>query len=192
MAAVRRIVWMMSVSVDGFMSDPDGGLDWHLVDDELHRHFNDELRTMGAFLDGRVTYELMAGYWPTADDDPDCTPTEREFAGIWRDMPKIVFSRTLQHADWNTEIVREVDPAAIARLRAEPGGDLGVGGADLGAAFMRLDLIDEYRVYVNPIVLGRGRPAFHPLDAALPLGLAETRAFGNGVVLLRYARRDPG
>jgi len=186
---VRRILWMMSVSIDGFMSDVDGGLEWHVVDEELHRHFNDELRTMGGFVDGRVTYELMAEYWPTADDDPDAPPIVREFAGIWRAMPKIVFSRTLAHADWNTTIVRDLDPDAIARLRAEPGGDLMVGGAALGASFMRLDLIDEYRLYVHPIVLGRGRPAFHALDAPVPLQLVESRRFGSGVVLLRYARR---
>jgi dihydrofolate reductase len=179
---------MMSVSLDGFMSDVDGGLEWQTIDDELHRYFNDDLRTMGAFLDGRVTYELMAEFWPTADEDPEEAPTVREFAGIWRAMPKIVFSRTLTHADWNTTIVREVDPVAIARLRDESGADLMVGGAELGASFMRLGLIDEYRLYVHPIVLGRGRPAFHALDASIPLRLAETRPFGSGVVLLRYER----
>jgi dihydrofolate reductase len=182
---------MMSVSLDGFMSDVDGGLDWQTIDHELHQFFNDDLRTMGAFLDGRVTYELMTEYWPTADQDPEAPPPVREFAEIWRTMPKIVFSRTLTHAEWNTTIVRDIDPAAIAQLQADTDGDLMVGGGELGASFMRLDLIDELRIYVHPVVLGRGRPAFHPLDAPMPLRLVENRRFGSGVVLLRYERSSP-
>jgi len=185
---LRKIVFMMSVSLDGFMAGPDGELDWHLVDDELHHHFNELLGAMGAFLDGRVTYELMAGFWPTADQDPSSTGPMLEFARIWRDMPKIVFSRTLERADWNTTVVRDVDPAEIAKLKAQPGGDLALGGADLAATFLRHDLIDEYRLYVNPIILGRGRPMFQAPDATINLRLAETRPFGNGVVLLRYER----
>ena len=112
---MRKIVVMMSVSVDGFMEGPNRELDWQLVDDELHEHFNEELAAMGAFLDGRVTYELMAAFWPTADRDPASTAPMVEFARIWRDMPKLVFSTTLERADWNATIVREVDPEAIPR-----------------------------------------------------------------------------
>ena len=94
--AMRRIVLMMSVSLDGFIEGPNHEIDWHLVDDELHRHFNTCSAGWARFLDGRVTYELMAGYWPTADADPDAARTDAEFARIWRDMPKIVYSRTLR------------------------------------------------------------------------------------------------
>ena len=192
---MRKIVFMMSVSLDGFFEGPDRELDWQLVDVELHQHFNEWLATAGAFLDGRVTYELMAGYWPTADQDPGASAPVIEFARIWRDMPKIVFSRTLEQAGWNTTIVREVDPEEIQRLKAQPGGDpvvgggdLVVGGADLATAFRAHDLIDEYRIYVQPVLLGRGRPLFQPSDVTAHLRLAETRAFGNGVVLLRFER----
>ena len=192
---MRKIVFMMSVSLDGFFEGPDRELDWQLVDVELHQHFNEWLATAGAFLDGRVTYELMAGYWPTADQDPGASAPVIEFARIWRDMPKIVFSRTLEQAGWNTTIVREVDPEEIQRLKAQPGGDpvvgggdLVVGGADLATAFRAHDLIDEYRIYVQPVLLGRGRPLFQPSDVMARLRLAETRAFGNGVVLLRFER----
>ena len=191
----RKIVFMMSVSLDGFFEGPDRELDWQLVDVELHQHFNEWLATAGAFLDGRVTYELMAGYWPTADQDPGASAPVIEFARIWRDMPKIVFSRTLEQAGWNTTIVREVDPEEIQKLKAQPGGDLVVGGgdlvvggADLATAFRAHDLIDEYRIYVQPVLLGRGRPLFQPSDVTAHLRLAETRAFGNGVVLLRFER----
>jgi dihydrofolate reductase len=89
---MRKIILFMSVSLDGFIEGPDRQIDWHMVDDELHSHFNEQLRAMGAFLNGRVTYELMAGFWPTADSDPSSTGPMVDFAGIWRDMPKIVFS----------------------------------------------------------------------------------------------------
>jgi dihydrofolate reductase len=181
---MRKIVLMMSVSLDGFMEGPNREIDWHLVDDELHHHFNKQLGAMGAFLDGRVTYELMAEYWPTADKDPAATEPVAEFARIWRDMPKIVFSRTLQRADWNTTIVREFVPEDMRKLKAEPGGDLAIGGADLAASFMRHDLIDEYRLYVHPVVIGRGKPLFP--DLTMRLRLAGTRTFGNGVALLHY------
>jgi dihydrofolate reductase len=183
---MRKIVLMMSVSVDGFIEGPDREIDWHLVDDELHRHFNEQLAAMGAFLNGRVTYELMAEFWPTADTDPASTGPMVEFARIWRDMPKLVFSRTLERADWNAVVVRDVVPEAIQELKAQPGGDLALGGADLATAFRHHDLIDEYRIYVHPVVIGRGKPLFQPSDARSSLHLAGTRTFSNGVVLLHY------
>ena len=186
---MRKLIFMMSVSLDGFFEGPDGELDWHLVDDELLGHFNEELGAMGAFLDGRVTYELMAAVWPAADADPASTPLMAEFARIWVDMPKIVYSRTLQRAGRNATIVRDVVPGEVMELKAQPGGDLMLGGADLTAAFMRHDLIDEYRFYVHPVIIGRGRPLFRPADIRIDLRLAGTRTFGNGVVLLRYHRR---
>ncbi|HEV8420379.1 MAG TPA: dihydrofolate reductase family protein, partial [Actinomycetota bacterium] len=111
-----------------------------------------------------------------------------EFARIWRDMPKIVYSRTLEGADWNTTVVRDIVPEEIMELKAQPGGDLALGGADLAAAFMRHDLIDEYRLYVHPVIIGQGKPLFQASDNKFNLQLAETRTFGNGVVLLRYQR----
>jgi dihydrofolate reductase len=185
---MRKIIWMMSVSLDGLMEGPSRELDWQLVDDELHHHFNEELRAMGGFLDGRVTYELMAGFWPTADQDPSSSAPVAEFAGLWRDMPKIVYSTTLEGADWNTTVVRDVVVEEVMALKAQPGGDLVLGGADLAASFMRHDLIDEYRIYVHPILIGRGKPMFQPSDARISLRLAETRTFRSGVVLLRYQR----
>lgn len=185
---MRKVIWMMSVSLDGFFEGPNRELDWHLVDNELHTHFNDELRSMGAFLEGRVTYELMASYWPTADEDPSNAGPVAEFAAIWRDMPKFVFSRTLTDAGWDTTVVRDLDPEEIEKLKAELGGDLMIGGAELAAAFMRHDLVDEFRLYVHPVVLGRGHRMFGPSDMPLDLRLVETRTFGNGVVLLRYQR----
>ena len=185
---MRKIVVHMNVSVDGFFEGPDGDLDWHQVDEELHRHFNAEIREMGGFLNGRRSYELMAAFWPTADQDPASSPAMVEYAGIWRDMPKVVYSRTLERADWNATVVGEVDPDEVRRLRAQSGGDLALGGADLIAEFARHDLIDEYRIYVHPVLLGAGRPLFPADGDRRPLRLTGSRAFGNGVVLLRHER----
>jgi dihydrofolate reductase len=183
---MRKIIVMMSVSIDGFIEGPNRELDWQTIDEELHGHFNEQLRAMSAFLDGRVNYELMAGFWPTADSDPSSSGPVVEFARIWREMPKFVFSRTLERAGWNTTIMRDVVPEEIMALKAQPGGDMALGGPDLAASFRRHDLIDEYRLYVHPIVIGQGKPLFPPEDAKIPLRLAETRTFGSGVVLLRY------
>lgn len=179
---------MMGASVDGYMEGPNREIDWHMVDDELHRHMNSFLARAGGFLEGRVTYQLMEDFWPTADQDPDAPPAIVEFAQIWRDMPKVVYSRTLERVGANATLVRDVVPAEVLALKAEPGGDLVVGGAELGSEFVRHDLIDEYRLYIHPIVIGRGRPMLQPSDAKIPLSLIETHTFGNGVVLLRYER----
>jgi dihydrofolate reductase len=185
---MRKIISMVSVSLDGYFEGPDRELDWHLVDEELHQHFNDNLARMGAFLDGRVSYELMADYWPRADENPGSSPAEREFAAIWRAMPKYVFSRTLREAGWGTTVMREVVPAEIEELRMRAAGDLVVGGAVLAAAFRELGLVDEHWIYVHPVILGRGRPFFPESARRFDLRLTETRTFGNGVVLLRYGR----
>jgi dihydrofolate reductase len=185
---MRNITLMMSVSLDGFIEGPGRGLDWHMVDDELHGHFNEQLGAMGAFLNGRLTHELMAGFWPTADTDPSSTGPMVEFAHIRRDMPKIVLSGTLERADWNTTVVRDVVADQVMELKAQPGGDLALGGADIAAAFMRHDLIDEYRLYVHPVVIGQGKPLLQASETKIDLRLAETRTFSNGVVLIRYQR----
>src|ERR1700731_2655096 len=109
----------------------------------------------------------MAGLWPTAARGPSSTEPVVEFARIWRDMPKIVYSRTLDRADWNSTVVRDVVPEEGMELKAQPGGDMVLGGADLAASFMRHDLIDEYRIYVHPVVIGRGKPLFPASDAKI-------------------------
>ncbi|MEU9137651.1 dihydrofolate reductase family protein [Streptomyces sp. NPDC048404] len=185
---MRKIVLMMSVSLDGYIEGPNREIDWHRVDAELHQHFNDLIRGFGALMSGRVTYELMAAYWPTADKDPDIGPEMAEFAGIWRNIPKVVFSRTLERGTGHTTVVREVVPEEILELKAQEGGDLALGGADIAAEFLRLGLVDEIRLYVHPVLIGAGKPLFPESAAPTDLRLIETRTFGNGVALLRYER----
>jgi dihydrofolate reductase len=181
-----KVVVMMSVSLDGYFAGPAGELDWHDITVELHEYFNAYLSEAGAFLEGRVTWQLMAEFWPTADEDPDASETVKEFAAIWRNIPKVVYSRTLESAGWKTSIVREIVPADIEAMKAEPGGDLFVGGSEIVNEYRRHGLIDEYRIYVMPIILGAGKPLFHPSDEPENLGLVEAKTFENGVVMLRY------
>jgi dihydrofolate reductase len=133
----------------------------------------------------------MAGYWPTAEADPAATPAMVEFARIWRDKPKIVFSRTLQRVDWNSRLVRDDAAAEVARLKAEPGFDMDVGGPTTAAPLIRLDLIDEYRLYVHPVILGAGTRYFAALEDRIALKLVETRTFDSGVVYLHYQSTIP-
>ncbi|MCX4723673.1 dihydrofolate reductase family protein [Streptomyces sp. NPDC090052] len=185
---MRKIILTMSMSLDGYSEGPGRDISWHRIDDEVHRHVNAYLATLGGFLDGRVTHELMAGFWPTADADPSISEPMKEFAAIWREMPKTVYSRTLERADWNTTVVREVVPDEVRALKARPGGDLSLGGAGLAASFMAHGLIDEFHIYVHPVLIGGGTPLFPAAGAFAGLDLAESRSFGNGVVLLHYRR----
>jgi dihydrofolate reductase len=184
---MRKVILAMQVSLDGFFEGPDRDISWHMVNDELHGHMNEKLAPMGAFLEGRVTYELMEDFWPTADKDPHISPLMAEFAQIWRGMPKFVYSRTLTTAGWNTTVVREVVAEEVLALKSQPGGDMALGGAELADTFRRLGLIDEYWVYVHPVLIGRGKPMFKDADSRAQLRLLETHTFGNGVALLRYA-----
>src|SRR4051794_12763542 len=151
---MRKIVVQMMLSLDGYFEGPDRDLSWHLVDEELHAHFNEQLATMSAFVEGRVTYELMEAVWPTADHNPDNPPTMREFAGIWRAVPKIVFSRTLQDVGPNASLRAEVDPDEIRALKQQPGGDMTLGGGDLGGTFRPPGLVGEIRVLLYPDRIG--------------------------------------
>jgi dihydrofolate reductase len=183
-----RVVVNMSVSADGFFAGPDGDISWGLVDEEVHQHFNDVLGRMSYFVEGRVVYQMMEAHWPTADQQPDSTEAEREFARIWRETPKVVYSRTLDAVGPNATLVRDVVPEEVRELQAQATGDLSLGGAEIVAAFQEHGLIDEFWLYIHPVVIGAGRPLF-PRGQHLDLDLVETHAFGNGVVRLRYEVR---
>jgi dihydrofolate reductase len=184
-----NLVYTLATSLDGFIEGPDRDISWHRVDEELHRHFNEKFDAFDAFVSGRVTYEMMAEFWPTADRDPESTPAMVEFARIWRDKPKIVYSRTLQHADRNTTIVRDIVPDEVRALKEQFEGDLSVGGPQIAAQLIPHGLIDEFHLNVMPIAIGAGTPMF-PSGHVLDLALIGSQAFGNGVVVLRYARND--
>ncbi len=181
-----KLIYCMNVSLDGFVETPDHSLAWATVDEELHLWFNDQTRAVDASLYGRRMYELMAGYWPSAGADPSATAAEREFAGIWNPMPKIVFSTSLEHVDHNARLVRGDVGTVLDGLRREFDGDLDVGGPNLAGQFVRRGLVDEYQLVVHPVVLGAGTPFWPELDSPLPLRLVEVRTFASGAELRSY------
>jgi dihydrofolate reductase len=182
---MRKLIYSMGVSLDGFIAGPDGEIDWSAPDEELHRFHNQQARDTGAHLYGRRLYEAMLP-WETADRNPSAPEPELEFARIWKDTPKIVFSRTLERVEGNARLVTDGAAEEVARLKEQPGKDLAVGGAGLASTFIKLGLVDEYRLFVSPVVLGGGTPYFPALDERIHLELVETRTFGSRVVYLRY------
>ena len=188
--AVRKLVYSMMVSLDGFIETPERSLDWVVIDEELHRFANDAARATGAFLYGRRLYEVMAAYWPTPEARASDLSYIRDFARIWAETPKVVFSRTLDAVSWNSRLVRDDVRDEIVRLKQEPGDELAIGGPRLAGTALRLGLIDEYRPIVHPVVLGSGTPFLPPLESRINLRLLETHRFGSGVVYLRYEDAD--
>jgi len=187
---MRKLIYSMGVSLDGFIAGRDGDIDWSAPDEELHRFHNEQTREIGAHLCGRRLYETMV-YWETAEENRSAAEHEREFARIWKSIPKIVFSTSLEEVEGNTRLLRDGVAEEVARLKREPGLDLAVGGAGLAATCTALGLIDEYRLFVNPVALGGGTPYFPALEEKLQLELLETRTFGSRVVYLRYRRVHP-
>jgi dihydrofolate reductase len=181
------LMYGMTISADGYIADADGGIDWSEPSDELHQYWNDVERDTALAFYGRRLYDLMSAYWPTADEDPDADPLIVDFARIWRAMPKVVFSQTLDSVGWNSRLERG-DPVEVVRqLKAQTDGQLEVAGATLAAPVLRAGLVDEVRLVIAPVVVGGGTPFFPTLGSAVPLRLLENRGFPGGAVLLRYA-----
>lgn len=183
----KIIVWMQT-SVDGYTHGPNGEFDWPVIGDELHTHFVDTLRDAGMFCYGHRVFDIMAGYWPIADELPGSTANTIAYSKIWKPMPKLVFSRTLTTADWNATVVSDLDQ--VPELARAATGDLYLfGGAETVSAFAQRDLIDEYQIFVHPVVLGGGTPLFPPLPERQAMSLVEARTFDGIVTGLRYARQ---
>jgi dihydrofolate reductase len=177
--------YTMSTSLDGYVEDPTGGIDFTAPDEEVHRFANEQARGTAAFLFGRGLYDVMEEFW-TAPERADGPDVEAEFARLYTATPRIVFSDSLASVAPGCRLVRRTDAVAeVVRLKEETDGDLAIGGAGLAASL--LDLIDEFRLQVVPAVTGGGTP-FFPVGAGLRLRLVEQRAFAGGTVYLRYRR----
>jgi dihydrofolate reductase len=189
---MRSVTYSMSTSVDGYIVGPDGGFDWTVPDKEVFRFWIDEIREVGVHLLGRRLYETML-YWETADQEQPLDDAELEWAALWKPLPKLVFSTTLSAVEGNARLASGGLAAEIERLRAEPGeGEIAIGGATLAAEAAALDLIDEYRPMVYPVLLGGGIPFFPQHERRVDLELVETRTFSSRVVFLRYrVAREP-
>jgi dihydrofolate reductase len=135
-------------------------------------------------------YEIMVNYWPTVDTNPSSTDFEIEYAHIWKSIPKIVFSTTLTQVEGNMVLVRDDPVKMVTQLKEQPGKDLSIGGATIAATFIEHDLIDEYQIYINPVILGSGTPMFPLVNEKISLELVETCTFQSGVIFLRYQRSE--
>ncbi|MER6916008.1 dihydrofolate reductase family protein [Streptomyces sp. NPDC000594] len=183
---MRSVTYSMGVSLDGYIVGPDGHFDWTVPDEEVFRFWIDDIRQVGVHLLGRRLYETML-YWETVDQNPSLDFSTLEWAALWKALPKVVFSTTLPAVKGRARLASGGPAEEIERLRAEPGeGDLAIGGATLAAEAAALDLIDEYRIMVHPVLVGGGTPFFPPHERRVDLQLIETRTFGSGVVHLRY------
>ena len=182
---MRNVIYAMSISLDGYIAGPGGELDWSAPDEELFTFHTERVAEQGLQVCGRGLYEAML-YWETAAQNPSASGFELEFARIWTALPKLVASTTLQTAQGNYRLVADNVAGEVATLKQQPGKDIGVGGAGLAATLIRSGLVDDFRLFVIPIVLGAGIPYFPALDRRLDLDLVETRTFGSKVVYLRY------
>jgi dihydrofolate reductase len=181
---MRKLIYSMTVSLDGYIASPDGAINWSVPDEELFRFHTQHVQELGVHLCGRRLYETMV-YWETAEESP-LAADQVKFAQIWKALPKVVFSTTLQSVVGNTRLATDGVGEEVSRLKEQPGKDIAVGGAGLAATCMELDLIDEYWLFVSPVVLGGGTPYFPALDERINLDLIETQTFGSRVVYIRY------
>ncbi len=177
-----RVIVSNVASLDGFFEGPDKRLDWFVADEEFFAYAKEMLRDSDTLMFGRATYQHMANYWPSAAAD--------EIADKMNNLPKIVFSKTLQKADWNnSRVIRGDIQEEVSKLRKQPGKDLVVlGSAMLASHLLQLGLVDEYRVILTPVLLGKGTPLFKDITERIRLKLVSAKMFGSGAALLRYQK----
>lgn len=187
---MRKLVLFMHLSLDGFAADANSGLGWVSYDSELQQYADGIVATVGSPVYGRVTYELMAGYWPGVLNDPNASEHSKAHAQWVDGVTKIVFSKTMKKAGWNNTIVINDNIAEeINKLKQQPGKDLVIfGSPGLAHSFMELDLIDEYQLTLNPVLLGSGIPAYQDIKNKTNLKLVKATVLKSGVVGLHYTK----
>jgi dihydrofolate reductase len=182
---MAKLIYSAIASLDGYVEDKEGKFDWAAPDDEVHAFVNDLERPIGTYVYGRRMYETMV-FWETVSTGPDQPAVIRDFAEIWRAAEKIVYSGALQTvSSARTRIERDFDPDAIRRLKESSGPDITIGGAELAGQAIAAGLVDEYELFLGPIVVGGGKRAL-PDNVRAQLELLDERRFRNGVVHLRY------
>lgn len=181
---MRKVIASEMVTLDGLFAGPNGEIDWFSWNEEMARYAIDLISSVDTLLFGRVTYELMAGYWPSASPPAE----DPIIIDRMNNLRKIVFSKKLEKAEWkNTELNKEIVAAEVSGMKSQPGKNMVIyGSGTIVTAFMNLGLIDEYHLLVNPVVLGRGKPLFKDLKDMHKLKLVRTKTFSNGVVVLQY------
>ena len=183
------LIYLATTSLDGYMADEQGSIDWSTPDEEVHAFVNDLARPVGTFLFGRRMYETML-YWENPPGIADEPPVMQDFEKIWVAASKIVYSRTLgEVSSADTQLERDFDPEVVGQMKRAAEREISVGGADLAAQAFRAGLVDECHLFLVPIVLGGGTPAL-PRDLRFQLELVDERRFGNGTVYLHHRVRN--
>ena len=179
---MRKLIAAMNMTLDGFCDHTA-----MIADEEIHQHYNELLSNANTLIYGRITYQLMEGYWPTVVKNPTGNKPMDEFAVLIDNISKIVFSRTLQHVDWkNTELKKEIIKEEILEFKEQTGKNIVVGSPGLIVAFTQLDLIDEYQLGLQPTVIGSGLSLFKNIRERIDLKLLKTKTFGCGALMLYY------
>jgi dihydrofolate reductase len=182
---MAKLIYSAITSLDGYVADEDGNFDWAAPDEEVHAFVNDLERPVGTYLYGRRMYEVMVA-WETAETLADQPPVVQDFAEIWQAADKIVYSKTLETvSSARTRVERDFDPEAVGQMKALAGRDITVGGPDLAAQAIKAGLVDEWHLFLSPIVVGGGKRSL-PDDVRVKLELLDERRFGNGMVYLDY------
>jgi dihydrofolate reductase len=182
---VAKLIYGVNASLDGYIEDKNGAIDWSAPDEKVFAFWTDFLRPIGTYVYGRRTYEAMV-YWESAGTGGEESAAAREFAEIWRAAEKVVYSRTLQApSSARTRIERDFDPAAVRQLKESSGRDITIGGAELAGEAMAAGLVDECHLLLAPIIIGGGKRAL-PDDVRVQLELLDEHRFRSGVVHLRY------
>jgi dihydrofolate reductase len=185
------VVYSMMASLDGFVSTPDGSLDWAIIEEEIHRFANAEQAAVAVTVYGRGMWETMSPYWSTADQNPGEPPVQIEFAKLWQASPKVVVSRSLETVEGpNVRLVRGDGVDEVRRLAAETDGEVAVGGATLAASLILAGLVDELRLYTHPVAIGAGKPYLPPGTPRQSLELVRSHDFSTGVTFRAYRRRS--
>jgi dihydrofolate reductase len=182
---VARLIYSAIASLDGYVADDDGNFDWAAPDEEVHRFVNELERPVGTYLYGRRMYEVMA-FWETADTGANEPTAVQDYAAIWQDADKIVYSKTLETVSTQkTQLLRDFDHEAVRELKRSAGADISLGGPVLAGQALRAGLVDDLHLFVNPVVVGGGQHSL-PDNLRLGLELLDERRFGNGVMHLHY------
>jgi len=178
---MRKLIAAINITLDGYCDHTAG-----IADDQTHQHYTDLLRSLDTILYGRITFQLME-YWKSIVENPTGIKATDDFADAIDNIQKIIYSRTLKDVDWkNTELKSEIVKEEIIELKQQAGKDIGVGSPSLIVTLGNLDLIDEYQIGLQPIVLGRGLPLFKNVTDRIDLKLLKTKAFDCGVIVLYY------
>ena len=188
-AYVRKLIYSMNTSLDGFIESADGTFSWGIHDAEIHKHYNQLYAVTTTHLYGRRLWETMSEYWPTAEADPDASPEMKEFARYWNAGEYYVFSRTLQSVGHGARLIRDDAVDVVRRLKSGQGSDMDVGGPGLASTLITAGLVDEIHAYVNQVAVGTGKAFLPDLRQQLDLRLLGVHTFASGVVQLRYATR---